>query len=113
MEVEKLIEKFKSAALMHHQFTLEGNWRKANEQIKKINEANRKITELGRKDLLLNLTDSDLNEVASMAAVYCMRYDPEKCLETLQTIANKNIPLISSGAEQAIKNWKNKEWDIA
>jgi len=47
-----------------------------------------------------------------MAAVYSMRFNPEKCLKTLQGIAEKNIPLLSSDAKQAIENWNNKEWYI-
>jgi len=114
MDVTSIIVSFEDCAKKQYHFTLEGNWRKGNEQVKKMNELFARIKDHGdeARNKLLDLTNSNSDEVASMAAVYSMRFNPEKCLKTLQGIAEKNIPLLSSDAKQAIENWNNKEWYI-
>ncbi len=113
-KVLKLIKDFSDSAVRQFQFTREGNWRKGNMQVKKMNETYHKLKEIGEEGIqaLLALTGSELPEVASLAAVYGMRFDPEKCLAILKKIADGNIPLLSSESSQAIENWENKEWYI-
>jgi hypothetical protein len=112
--IDNLIESFKEASIKQFQFTKEGNYRKGNEQIKKINNIHKIIKEMGEsaQQSLLLLVDSEIPEVSNMAAVYCMRFNHNKCLNALQKIIKYNIPLLSSSAKQSIENWKNKKWYI-
>lgn len=114
MTQDDLVESFQNCALKQHQFTMEGSWRKANEQVKKMNELFNKFKAAGNegRENLLSLTSSNFDEVALMAAVYSMKYNPDKSLEALKRIMAKNLPLLSSGARQTIQNWNNNEWHI-
>ena len=110
----KQIRIFKNAAEKQFQFTKDGNWRKANTESKKMTTSYRKLKEDGidGEKALLELTECDKSEVASIAAVYAMRFNPDKCLNVLRNISKQNIPIISSDAKQAIENWENGEWYI-
>lgn len=113
-EVQLLVDRFKKAAIAHHAFTLEGNWRKGNAEVKKITAAFEKLKKFNNigREALLSLTDDQDPVVSANAAVYSLKYNEEKCLMTLERIKTLDIPFISSGAAQTIENWKNGEWHI-
>ena len=108
------INKFSEHAVNHHKYTLEGDWKKGNGEIKKINSIYKSIKEDGieAQEKLLELIYSDKPEVSALAAAYCMRFSPDKCLAVLKSLSEKNIPLISFEAKYAIQNWNNNEWYI-
>jgi hypothetical protein len=109
---EPLIEGFSKHASLQQTFMLEGNWRKANEQIKKINSIFEKIKAIGAREELLKLIESEKPEVAILAATYSMKYNPERCLAKMEELHRLQIPHISSHAMYAIQNWKSNEWYI-
>lgn len=83
-------------------------------EIKKINAIYKSIKNQGSDamDKLLDLIYSDKPEVSALAATYCMRFNPEKCLAVLRKLSDKDIPHISFAAKLAIQNWNNNEWYI-
>jgi hypothetical protein len=112
--MENEVKKFEEYAIKHHESTVEGDWRMGNAQIKKINTVHKLIKKHGRKaqEMLLALTDSDRPEVSALAATYCMTFCPEKCINALKKLSERDIPHISFAAKQALQNWDKKEWDI-
>jgi len=66
--------------------------------------------EAGRKGLL-SLVDSDNNAVAGMAAVYSMRYCPERCIPVLRRLASEP-GLLGFRARIALDKWNAGEWLI-
>jgi len=112
ISVEQLIVEFAKQATLHHNFTLQGNYKKGNEVIKKINLVFENIKTLDANEELLLLIDSDKPEVAALAATYSMNYDPEKCLAKMNELQSLKIPHISTAAKNAIENWERNEWYI-
>jgi len=112
MAVEELLVAFSKHASLHHSYTLEGNWRKGNEQIRKINSIFEKIKALEAREELLSLINSEKVEVVILAAAYSMKYNPEKCLAKMEELQAMEIPHVSSAAKYAIQNWKRNEWYI-
>jgi len=113
-KINNYIIEFEKSAINHFKYTQEGDWEKANFEIKKINSVYKEIKQLGHfgRSKLLSLIFSDKAEVSSMAATYSMRFDPQKCLDVFKLLSEKNIPHISSAATQAIENWNSNEWYI-
>ena len=112
MDADQLTDSFATHAELHHRHSLEGDWKKANEQIEIINSLFEQIKKVQAREKLLNLTDSTDLEVAALAATYSMTYNPDKCLSKMRELESLNIPHISTAAKYAIQNWKNKEWFI-
>jgi hypothetical protein len=111
-EILEMIEEFSQRAINHHKFGLEGDYKRGNAEVKKINKVYKTIKIQGGMEELLKLVDSNVPEVASLAATYCMRYDSEKCIAKLKELSMEEIPLISFEAKHAIRNWNNGEWYI-
>ncbi len=111
-DIKDLLEEFSQLAIDGHKFTLDGNYKQRNKIAKKTVKVYEEIKKQGEQEELLQLIYSDIPEVASLSAVYCLRYNPEKCLVVLQKLSKQNIPFISSGAVYAIRNWNNNEWYI-
>jgi hypothetical protein len=107
-----LIGEFRQRAIEHHNFGLEGDYKRGNAGVKRINIIYDSIKKQEGLNELLQLIYSDIPEVASLAATYCMKFNPEKCLSVFEKLSKENIPLVSFGAECAIMNWKNNEWNI-
>lgn len=108
------IGKFIEHATNHFKYTQVGDWKKGNVEIKKINAIYNSIKKQGfiAQEKLLKLIYSEQPEISVLAATYSMRYNPEKCLNVLKSLSEKNIPHISFAAINAIQNWNNNEWYI-
>ncbi|WP_291529130.1 hypothetical protein [Bacteroides sp. UBA939] len=110
--VKDLVEEFRQRAIKHYKYSLEGDYKHGNAEIKGINKVYAAIKKQEELEELLQLIYSDTPEVVSLAATYCMKFSPEKCLEALNKLFKEDIPLISSGAKYAIQNWNNNKWYI-
>jgi len=62
------------------------------------------------REALLALIDSESQVVAGMAAVFSLRYNPSRSLETLRILADKE-GLLGFRASIAIERWESGEWD--
>lgn len=111
-DIKDLVAEFSSRAVNHHRFSLEGDYKNGNSEIKKINKIFESIKAQKGMNDLLQLIYSDIPEVASLSAAYCMRYSPNKCLSVFEKLSKDNIPLISFEAKYAIQNWNNNQWYI-
>ncbi len=112
--MKKEIEDFIKHAINHYKYTLEGDWKKGNVEIKKINTIYESIKKQGTEaqNELLELIYFDKPEVSLLSATYSMTFNPIECLTILKELSKKNIPHISSASKQAIQNWNNNEWYI-
>jgi hypothetical protein len=112
-KVEELIEEFTQAAKSHYVASLAGDWRTANKEVAKIRKTIKRLRSLGEnaRVALLAQTDSQDLSVSSMAAVYSLKYAPEKSISVLTRIA-KEPGLIGFEAEQALQRWKEGEWNL-
>jgi hypothetical protein len=112
--IDEVINKFKEHAIMHYKYTIDGDWKKGNVEIKKINSIYKSIKVYGieAQKKLLELIYSEIPEVASLAATYSMTFCPDECLSILLKISERDIPHISTASKYAIQNWNNKEWYI-
>ncbi len=108
-----LITRFAAVAKKHHESTLQGNWREANKHAKSIRELFGEIVAIGEeaRRALLEQIDHDDSAVASMAAVYSLKYDTESSLTALRRIA-KEPGVVGFGAKQAIMRWEEGEWQL-
>ncbi len=112
-DVDEAVSAFVEATKLHYQATLAGNYKITNKYAQIIDEAFRKIVAMGveaRQALLANVDDDD-NAVASMAAVYSLKFNPERALDALRRIADKP-GLIGFGAQQAIQRWEEGTWQL-
>ena len=109
MEIEEFINKFAEHTLKHLQLSNDGDWKNSNKEVEKIHAAYKKIKEFGPQGIekLIDLTESESNEVALMAAVYGMSHNSDRCLKALYRIADKEIRHLSFNARQSIENWKS------
>ncbi|RFS26230.1 hypothetical protein DVR12_00110 [Chitinophaga silvatica] len=111
-EIKDLIKDFSDATILQHQYTLNADYKRGNIEARRIDNIFQKIKSQGGMEELLQLIYSDIPEIAVMASTYCMRYNPEKCLQVLEEISVKKLKYTSLGAEYAIKNWKSGNWHI-
>jgi len=111
--VKELIETFTKATKSHYLASLAGDWRTANQEAVLIRKAIKSLRGLGEngREALLAQTDSQDLSISSMAAVYSLKYDPEKSISVLTRIA-KEPGLIGFEAEQALQRWKEGEWNL-
>lgn len=65
--------------------------------------------EAGREGLLA-LVDSDDKAVAGMAAVYSIRYSPERCVALLRKLAAME-GLMGFRARVALERWEAGDWE--
>jgi hypothetical protein len=110
--IKDLIIEFSDRAINYHKFGIEGDYKHGNAEIKKINKVYESIKKQEGMEDLLQLIYSDIPEISSLAATYCMKYNSEKCLAILNKLSKENIPFISFEVKHAIKNWENGEWYI-
>jgi len=112
-KVEELIEKFTQAVKSHYMATLVGDWRNANKEAAKIRKTIKRLRSLGEnaREALLAQTDSQDLAVSSMAAVYSLKYAPERSISVLTRIA-KEPGLIGFEAEQALQRWNEGELNL-
>lgn len=113
LEIQQLITKYAVAAHKHQEAIMEGNSRKANRQAKQIAETFQKIIttgELARK-ALLQLTQSEDEAVAVMAATFSLKYATGEAIAVLRRVA-KRPDLLGFRSEQAIKRWEEGTWRL-
>jgi len=112
-KVEELIEKFTRAAKSHYEASLVGDWRTANKEAATIRSIVKKLGSLGEnaREALLAQTDSQDLSVASMAALYSLKYATEKSVSVLTRIA-KDPSLVGFEAVQALHRWNEGEWHL-
>jgi hypothetical protein len=109
--IEKLIERFTTAAKKHFTASLAGDWRSANKEAKVIRKTARQIFDLGedaRKALLAQTDNEDLY-VSALAAVYSLKFSPDKSISILTKIS-KEPGLVGFEAKQALLRWEQGEW---
>ena len=108
----KLIEDFIDAAEKHREATTT-NSQRANKQAKRIHKIFLEIIDSGTsaREALLQLTNHDNLAVASMAAVYSLKYNPEKSLAVLKQIA-QTPGVIGFEARHAIQRWEEGVWEL-
>jgi hypothetical protein len=113
MPTEDLITRFVAIAKKHHESTLQGNWREVNKHAKSIKELFGEIVAIGEeaRRALLEQIDHDDPSVASMAAVYSLKYNTESSLAALRRIA-REPGVVGFGAKQAIMRWEEGEWQL-
>ncbi len=111
--IKSLIDSFSNSAKTHYLATINGDWKTANKEISKLRHVFKeicKINEPARKKLLV-LTENDDLAIASMAALYSLKYDPEKCISILKKIANEP-GILGFQAIHAIQRWNEGKWNL-
>lgn len=114
LDFDKYLNEFELECKKHFTATLEGDWRTCNKSMKKIQTIFDFLREHGSLNRLMSLLDNELPEVRSMAALYCLPMNSEKCLKVLEEIYSNEDSILRLSTGQAIKNWKNGEyylWD--
>ena len=112
-KINVLIEDFNTAAKNHYEASLIGDWRTANKNAAIIRKTVKKLRSFGDegREALLSLSDSEELSISAMAAVYSLKYAPEKSLSVLNRIA-KETSLIGFEAGHAIQGWNEGTWRL-
>jgi hypothetical protein len=99
--------------LKHYEASLIGDWRTANKNAAIIGKTVKKLRSLGDegRETLLSQSESEELSISAMAAVYSLKYAPEKSLSVLNRIA-KEPGLIGFEAGQAILRWNEGTWKL-
>lgn len=63
------------------------------------------------KDALLALTESSVPAVAGMAALHCIRFNPDRCTAVLRRLAAEQN-LLGFRAAFALERWEAGEWEL-
>lgn len=110
-EINDLLEKFTLSTLNHFNASLAGDWKTANREVAKIRKITKNIRDFGDvgRDALLSLTNNPNSAVSAMAAMYSIKYAPEKSLSVLVKISQEP-GLIGFEAGQAIQRWNEGNW---
>src|SRR6267142_3923131 len=110
-ESDALVKKFASASQEHYHAILVGDYAVANAHAATISRVIEEIrtNENATIGALLPLLDDSRPEVSLMAAVYLLKHDTEKSLETLALLKVRD-DLIGFRADQAMKRWNDGEW---
>ncbi|HNX49613.1 MAG TPA: hypothetical protein PLS53_16160 [Thermoanaerobaculaceae bacterium] len=112
-DLDGLAVEFSQLARRHYDATAVGDWKNANKAVKAIDKVFRVIVtegEVGRQRLLQLVDDAD-PAVVSMAAVYSMRYAPDRCQVVLRHLGTRE-DLLGFGARQAVERWNDGEWAL-
>lgn len=112
-KIKSLIDSFSRAAKNQYLASINGDWKTANKEISTLRQVFNKICKINEpaRKKLLTLTESDDLAVASMAAFYSLKYDPDKSISILKKIAEEP-GLIGFQATQAIQRWNEGKWDL-
>jgi hypothetical protein len=113
-DLHELIRTFTKSAQRHHEATVEGNYKAANEAVDKINSTYNSLLEnfsFEGRDALLPLTEDKNDAIALMALGYLLKYHTDHCIKLLKRLSKKP-GLIGFSAAQAIKRWKSGEWNV-
>lgn len=109
--LQRLLHRFTLAARAHHAALEALDAERTESQARILAGLHETLVCAGEQGLkkLLELTDSSDPVIAGMAAVYSIRRDSRKCLETLHRLANEP-GLLGFRAGMAIERWESGEW---
>lgn len=109
----RLVHRFAAAAVAHAAAMDEMDQEKAGRHASMIQALYREIVLTGQvgREALLTLLDSDRKEVAGMAAVYSLRYRPERALVVLSRLSSGE-DLFGFRARMALERWEQGNWDL-
>jgi len=109
----RLLHRFAAAAEAHAAALEAMDGEKANRHGLVLQGLHREIVLMGNggRDALLALGDSGRKEVAGMAAVYSLRYAPERAVAVLRRLAAEE-GLLGFRAGMALERWERGEWDL-
>jgi hypothetical protein len=112
-KIKVLVEDFITAAKNHYEASLIGDWRTANKNAAIIRKTVKKLRSLGDegREALLSQSDNEELSISAMAAVYSLKYAPEKSLSVLNRSA-KETSLIGFEAGYAIQGWNEGTWSL-
>ena len=111
--LKRLVHRFAVAAQAHAAALEAMDEEGANRHALIIRRLYHEITgwgEAGREELLV-LIGSSHKEVAGMAAVYSLRFRPERCVAVLRRLAAEP-GLLGFRASVALERWERGEWDL-
>lgn len=112
-KLKRLLHRFAVAAKAHFAALEAMDAEKADHQAFVIAGLFAAIVREGKagREGLLALTGSEEKEVAGMAAVYSMRYDPARCTALLRRLS-REPGLMGFRAGVALERWEAGEWEI-
>jgi hypothetical protein len=107
----QLLNRFAAAAKAHHAALVAMDDVRANAHARIIAGLYESLVREGRsgREGLLALIESNDDVVAGMAAVYSIRYDPDRCVALLRKLA-KEKGLLGFRASVALQRWEAGEW---
>lgn len=108
----RLLGRFAAAARAHHAALEALDEVRANAHARMIAGLYEAIVSEGAagREGLLALVDSDDQVVAGMAAVYSIRYSPDRCVALLRRLAAGG-GLLGFRASVALQRWEAGEWE--
>lgn len=109
----RLLRRFAAAAVAHATAMDEMDQDGAARHALVLQRLYREITVTGDAGRvgLLTLLDSSRKEIAAMAAVYSLRYSPERAAEVLRGLSLEE-GLLGFRASMALERWEQGEWDL-
>lgn len=110
--ISKLLAAFIDSAIKHQTLSLV-EWKSANKEARKLQKIFLELKSLGQpgREALLGLVSHKDLSVSLMAAVFSLKYNPDKSLKALRKLV-KEHGFIGFQAEQAIKRWEEGTWNI-
>ncbi|MRR35317.1 hypothetical protein EG829_11675 [bacterium] len=110
----RLLHRFAVAAEVHAAAVEAMNEEKANRHALVLQGLYHEIVLTGDagREGLLDLVDSGRKAVAGMAAVYSLRYSPERAAAVLRRLFAEE-GLLGFRAGMALERWERGEWDLA
>jgi hypothetical protein len=111
--LKKLLHRFAAAAEAHAAAMESMDEEKVNRHAIVLQGLYREIAltgDAGREELLA-LSCSSRKAVAGMAAVYSLRYYPEKAVTVLRRLSEEE-GLLGFRASMALDRWERGEWDL-
>jgi hypothetical protein len=111
--IDDLMATFATAARAHYQASEAGDYKVANPEAERIEAVFSKVRTIGpsAREALMRLAELSDDATAVMAAVYSLKYSPERSLRVLGRFS-KNRGLLGFQASQAIKRWNAGEWQL-
>ena len=108
----RLLHRFAAAAEAHAAAVETMDGEKANRHALVLQGLYREIVLTGEagRDGLLDLVESGRKAVSGMAAVYSLRYSPERAVAVLRGLSAEE-GLLGFRAGMALERWERGEWD--
>ena len=112
-QINKLVDDFVVSVKKRHSALIKGDSRNANAQTKRYHKLFLAIVELGQeaREVLLTQIYNEDDYVATMAAIYSLRYSPEKSFNILSEMAKKP-GFVGFEAQMAVKLWESGNWKL-